>query len=72
MTASLAPVNPPNGRKVSGSMQGVICPMVRLSEELSVLNTGPFHPQVGDYVPLFCPLQGNLAQFDPHIPDSER
>jgi hypothetical protein len=45
MTASLAPVNPSNRRKVTGSMQGVICPMVRLS----------------DYLPLFCQLQGNLT-----------
>jgi hypothetical protein len=62
MTASLAPVNPSNRREVTGSMQGVICPMIRLSEELRVFVFGHFIPQDGQYLPLLCPLQGNLAQ----------
>jgi hypothetical protein len=42
-------------------MQGVICPVIRLSEELSVFILGHFIPQNGQYLPLLCPLQGNLA-----------
>jgi hypothetical protein len=44
MATSLAPVNSAIGCRVSGKMQAVICPVVRLSEELSVFILGHLIP----------------------------
>jgi hypothetical protein len=51
MTASLAPVNSTNGSKISRSVQGVVCSVIRLSEELRVFILGHFIPKTDTIFP---------------------